>query len=279
MSDHSDNVLSGKWTFANNHNQPGDNISVLMQTHETLAIADATLALRQSANDFMAQYRIIEASSLDTMEQVENIETAPNNGGFDFPYARILADLRETETRTGIYGHFDINDLFQNIYDTNVFDPAFQSQKCAEYIRQRQQAAWRATSELKRFRAAYADNNNTETPATKISKSTNIALNILTHNWMKKRPVGEYTYGPFMHNIGQLAQNFIDPTSKDFAYEIISYEAQRFVKELPYLKSRAEFTKMINAHLRKDHDRIVQGHIGEHQTVVPIPFKPEYPEF
>lgn len=277
MSDDKDNVLTGKWTQTNSNALPNTNISMLMQRHEDRAIADVTLALRESVNDFMSQYRLIEHSALDVMEKVENIEAHPNDRGFDFPFARILADMRETEAKTGIYGHFDINDLFPPSDEINVFAADFQNHEAAEFIKQRQQAAWRAASELKRHRACYGDESK-ESAASRVSHSTNIALNILVNNWMKKRPTGEYSYTPFMHNIGQLAQNFIDPQSKDFAQDLISSEAQRFVKGLPYLKNRALFTKMINADMRKDHDRKTADHIGEHQTVVPLPFKTEYPE-
>lgn len=277
MSDDKDNVLTGKWTQTNSNALPNTNITMLMHSHEERAIADVTLALRESVNDFMSQYRLIEHSSLDVMEKVENIEAHPDDRGFDFPFARILADMRETEAKTGIYGHFDINDLFPSSAETDVFAADFQSHEAAEFIKCRQQAAWRAASELKRHRACYGDEGS-EPAATRVSKSTNIALNILVNNWMKKRPAGEYSYTPFMHNIGQLAHNFIDPQSKDFAQDLISREAQRFVKELPYLKNRNLFTKMINANMRQDHERKTAAHTGEHQTVVPLPFKTGYPE-
>lgn len=276
MSNDDNKILTGKWTQTNSNALPTTNISMLMARHEEWAIADVSLALRESVRDFMSQYRLIEHSSLDVMEKVENIETHANNGGFDFPFARTLATLRETEAATGIYDHFDIKELFGDDTQHDTFNPSFQSFEAAEFIKQRQQAAWRAASELRRHRISYGE-DNAESPAIRLSKSTNIALNILTNNWMKKRPAGEYTYSPFIHNIGQLAYNFIDPKSRDFAEESITYEAMRFVKDLPHLKNRALFTKLINDNIRKDHDRKTQGHIGEHQTIVPLPQKPEFP--
>jgi hypothetical protein len=273
-------ILTGKWVQTNADTIPSQSIHTLMDHNKKLAIADVRLAMRESVKDFMAQHWLLEQSMLSTLEKIEVIEANTDQGGFDFPFAKTLIDLRHSESLIGRRGIIDINDIFPVIPRPEVLEESFTPQ-AAEYFKSRQQKSWHSANVLRRLRTESGESPQ-DNPAQRIANNTYFALNILTHSWFKKRGTGgEVTYNAFIHNIGQLAQNYVDPRSKDFAEEAIAYEAQRFVSELPYLKKPHIFAKLINAERQKDHERAKEGRIGmkDDNKIVPLPVPPEFDQF